>query len=82
MTDFSTGPPYINVSPPIAETQVAETQVTEPDEVVQLITASGTPEECQAKVREYVAHGCTCPVLYPLGDDVPAMIDAFANGNF
>ena len=23
-------------------------------------------------------NGCTCPVLYPLGDDVPAMIDAFA----
>jgi 5,10-methylenetetrahydromethanopterin reductase len=53
-----------------------------PDEVVQLITASGTPEECRAKVREYVEAGCTCPVLYPLGDDVPAMIDAFAWGKF
>jgi 5,10-methylenetetrahydromethanopterin reductase len=49
-----------------------------PDEVVQLITASGTPEECRTKVREYVETGCTCPVLYPLGDDVRAMIDAFA----
>ena len=49
-----------------------------PDEVVQLITASGTPDECRAKVAEYVATGCTCPVLYPLGDDVGAMIDAFA----
>ena len=37
-------------------------------------------EECRAKVREYVATGCTCPVLYPLGDDVPAMIHAFADG--
>jgi len=51
-----------------------------PDDVVQLITASGTAGECRAKVREYVAHGCTCPVLYPLGDDVKAMIDAFAEG--
>ncbi len=51
-----------------------------PDEVVQMITASGTPEECRAKVREYVAAGCTCPILYPLGDDVRAMIDAFAEG--
>jgi hypothetical protein len=25
-----------------------------------------------------VAAGCTCPILYPLGDDVGAMIDAFA----
>jgi 5,10-methylenetetrahydromethanopterin reductase len=53
-----------------------------PDDVVQMITASGTPEECRAKVREYVAAGCTCPILYPLGDDVPAMIDAFAEGRF
>jgi 5,10-methylenetetrahydromethanopterin reductase len=53
-----------------------------PDEVVQMITASGTPDECRAKVREYVEAGCTCPVLYPLGDDVRAMIDAFAGGRF
>ncbi|MGH2452799.1 MAG: LLM class flavin-dependent oxidoreductase [bacterium] len=53
-----------------------------PDEVVQMITASGTPEECRAKVREYVAAGCTCPILYPLGDDVRAMVDAFAEGHF
>jgi 5,10-methylenetetrahydromethanopterin reductase len=49
-----------------------------PDEVVQMITASGTPEECRRKVAEYVEQGCTCPVLYPLGSDVHAMIDAFA----
>lgn len=49
-----------------------------PDEIVQLITASGTPDECRAKVAEYMARGCTCPVLYPLGADVDAMIDAFA----
>ncbi len=53
-----------------------------PDDVVQMITASGTPEECRAKVREYVAAGCTCPILYPLGDDVRAMIDAFGEGRF
>ena len=41
-----------------------------PDEAVQLISASGTPDECRAKVREYVEAGCTCPILYPLGDDV------------
>ena len=51
-----------------------------PDDVVQMITASGTPDECRDKVREYVETGCTCPVLYPLGDDVRAMIDAFAGG--
>ena len=50
-----------------------------PDEIVQMITASGTAEECKAKVAEYVHRGCTCPVLYPLGSDVNAMIDAFAD---
>jgi 5,10-methylenetetrahydromethanopterin reductase len=49
-----------------------------PDEVVQQITASGSPEECRAKVAEYVEAGATCPVLYPLGDDVRLMIDTFA----
>ena len=46
-----------------------------PDEIVQMITASGTPDEARAKVAEYVATGCTCPILYPLGDDVRPMIE-------
>ncbi|MBI2244265.1 MAG: LLM class flavin-dependent oxidoreductase [Nocardioides sp.] len=48
-----------------------------PDDVVQQITASGSPEECRAKVAEYVEAGATCPVLYPLGEDVRLMIDTF-----
>jgi 5,10-methylenetetrahydromethanopterin reductase len=50
-----------------------------PDDIVQMITASGTAEECKEKVAEYVHRGCTCPILYPLGEDVHAMIDAFAD---
>ena len=49
-----------------------------PDDAVQMITASGTPEECRAKVAEYVENGATCPILYPLGDDVRLMVDTFA----
>ena len=49
-----------------------------PDDAVQLITASGTPDECRKKVEEYVAAGATCPILYPLGPDVRLMIDTFA----
>ena len=47
------------------------------DALVQLITASGTADDCMKKVQEYNDTGCTCPILYPLGDDVEAMIDAF-----
>ncbi len=50
-----------------------------PDELVQHITASGSPEEVKAKVREYMKYGATCPILYPLGD-VKMMIDIFAEG--
>ncbi len=49
-----------------------------PDDAVQAISASGTPDECRAKVAEYIANGATCPILYPLGDDVRLMIDTFA----
>ena len=63
---------------PATPAQIEQAMALVPDEVVQLITASGTADECRAKVQEYVDAGCTCPVLYPLGDDVPAMIDAFA----
>jgi len=47
------------------------------DDLVRLITASGTADDCLKKVEEYNTTGCTCPVLYPLADNVHAMIDAF-----
>lgn len=47
------------------------------DELVRLITASGTADDCLKKVEEYNSTGCTCPILYPLADNVHAMIDAF-----
>jgi len=62
---------------PATHEQVVAASKLVPDDIVQLITASGTPDECRAKVGEYVKAGCTCPVLYPLGADVEAMIDAF-----
>jgi 5,10-methylenetetrahydromethanopterin reductase len=47
------------------------------DKLIQLITASGTADDCLRKVEEYNETGCMCPILYPLGDDVQAMINAF-----
>jgi 5,10-methylenetetrahydromethanopterin reductase len=63
---------------PATAEQVQEASRLVPDEVVQMLAAAGTPEECRDKVAEYVDAGCTCPILYPLGPDVRAMIDAFA----
>ena len=63
---------------PATHEQVVEASKLVPDDIVQMITASGTPDDCRARVAEYVASGCTCPVLYPLGPDVRLMIDTFA----
>jgi 5,10-methylenetetrahydromethanopterin reductase len=63
---------------PATHDQVVEASKLVPDDIVQMITASGTPDEVRAKVDEYVSSGCTCPILYPLADDVRLMIDTFA----
>jgi 5,10-methylenetetrahydromethanopterin reductase len=63
---------------PATHDQVVAASKLVPDDIVQMITASGTPDEVRAKVDEYVASGCTCPILYPLADDVRLMIDTFA----
>jgi 5,10-methylenetetrahydromethanopterin reductase len=68
------------VSWPAGPEQIRAAMRLVPDDVVQMITASGTPAECRAKVAEYLAAGATCPVLYPLGGDVRLMIDTFAPG--
>lgn len=64
---------------PATKEQIQEAMKLVPDDLVQRITASGTPEEVKAKVRQYVANGCTCPILYPLGDPY-LMIEVFSEG--
>jgi 5,10-methylenetetrahydromethanopterin reductase len=49
-----------------------------PDDLVRSLMAVGTTEQCRAKVAEYIAAGVTCPILYPMMDDVKPVIDAFA----
>jgi 5,10-methylenetetrahydromethanopterin reductase len=50
-----------------------------PEDLILRITASGTPHEAKIKVEEYRRHGCSCPVLYPVGGDVKLLIDTFRN---
>jgi len=63
---------------PATHEQVTAASKLVPDEIVQMLTASGTPAEAREQVRHYLSNGATCPILYPLGD-VHAMIDAFAD---
>ena len=58
--------------------QVHQAMQYVPDEFVLKISATGTPDEARAKVREYIKRGCTCPILYPAGGNVKLLIDTFA----
>jgi 5,10-methylenetetrahydromethanopterin reductase len=64
---------------PATEEEIESAMHLVPDDVVQMCTASGSPEEVKAKVREYMDNGATCPILYPLGDP-KLMIDVFSDG--
>jgi 5,10-methylenetetrahydromethanopterin reductase len=64
---------------PASPEQIHKAMRLVPDDAVQMICAAGTPQECLDKVEEYVDAGATCPILYPLGDDVRLMIDTFGN---
>ncbi|MEC7915943.1 MAG: LLM class flavin-dependent oxidoreductase [Actinomycetota bacterium] len=65
---------------PATHEQVEAAAKLVPDDIVQMLTASGTPAEAREAVAGYVSNGCTSPVLYPLGD-VYATIDAFVDWN-
>ena len=50
---------------PATHEQVVAASKLVPDEIVQMITASGTPDECRAKVAEYVARRLHLPDPLP-----------------
>jgi 5,10-methylenetetrahydromethanopterin reductase len=63
---------------PATKEQIQKAKHLVPEDLIDRITASGTPQEARAKVDEYRKHGCTCPILYPVGGDVKLLIDTFA----
>lgn len=63
---------------PATHEQIAKAKHLVPEDLIVRITASGTPDEAHAKVKEYMNNGCTCPILYPVGGDVKLLIDTFA----
>ncbi len=63
---------------PATHGQIEKAKHLVPDDLVLRITASGTPEEAREKVQEYIDHGATCPILYPVGGDVRLLVDTFS----
>jgi 5,10-methylenetetrahydromethanopterin reductase len=64
---------------PATEEDYLRASAVIPDEVVRNLMAVGTTKECQEKVSEYIAAGVTCPILYPMMDDIRPVVDAFAD---
>ena len=63
---------------PATKEQIQQAKHLVPEELIDRITASGTPEEAHSKVEEYRKHGCTSPILYSAGGDVKLLIDTFS----
>lgn len=63
---------------PATHQQIQEAKHLVSDELIHRITASGTPEEARDKVAQYIEHGATTPILYPVGGSVKLLIDTFA----
>jgi 5,10-methylenetetrahydromethanopterin reductase len=63
---------------PATHEQIQQAKHLVPDSLVERITASGTPADARRKVQEYIDHGATCPILYPVGGDVRLLIDTFS----
>jgi len=63
---------------PATHEQIQKAKHLVPEELILRISASGTPDEARAKVKEYEKFGCTCPILYPVGGDYKLLIDTFA----
>ncbi len=63
---------------PATEEEIERAKHLVTDELIDRITASGTPEEARVCVNEFRKHGCTCPILYPVCGDVKLLVDTFA----
>ena len=49
-----------------------------PDDLTRSLMAVGTSAQCREAVAGYLDAGVTCPILYPIMDDIKPVIDAFA----
>ncbi len=63
---------------PATHEQIQRAKHLVPEDLIHRITASGTPDEARAKVKEYMDRGATSPVLYSVGGDVKLLIDTFS----
>jgi 5,10-methylenetetrahydromethanopterin reductase len=49
-----------------------------PDDVVRMLTASGSPDDCRKKIKEYMAAGCSSPLLLPLSGNIEYVVKSLS----
>jgi len=67
---------------PATRDEISQAKNLVSDELVQRITASGTPDEARMKVREYILNGASSPILYAVGGDIELLIDTFSSETY
>jgi 5,10-methylenetetrahydromethanopterin reductase len=50
-----------------------------PDDVPRMLMAVGTSDACVETIQRYIDAGVTCPILYPMMDDIKPVVDAIAS---
>jgi 5,10-methylenetetrahydromethanopterin reductase len=63
---------------PATEADYAKAAHLIPDDVVDTVMAVGSSGKCREKVAAYIEAGVTCPILFPMMDDIRPVVDAFA----
>jgi 5,10-methylenetetrahydromethanopterin reductase len=64
---------------PATDADYARAAPLVPDDVLHSVMAAGTSDQCRSKVAEYISAGVTCPILFPMMDDIKPVVDAFAH---
>jgi 5,10-methylenetetrahydromethanopterin reductase len=64
---------------PATHEQIQRAKHLVTDELLERITASGTPAEARARVDEYRRRGATCPILYDVCGDPQLLMETFGS---
>jgi 5,10-methylenetetrahydromethanopterin reductase len=63
---------------PATEEDYAKAAHLIPDDVARTVMAVGTTHDCRETVSQYIDAGVTCPILFPMMEDIKPVVDAFA----
>jgi 5,10-methylenetetrahydromethanopterin reductase len=66
-------------SSPSEETGFQKAATLVDDDLIKRIAVVGDAKHCRQRVTEYVHSGCTCPLIYSVGENVAEVLEAFSS---